>query len=364
MELLDDKLVTRDLLLDPENPRLPEDLVGKSQSAMLEYLVENDVLEEIAESIFLNGFFPNEPLIVLPPDERGARIVVEGNRRLATLQIILQSPDAQEVGAKFDLDFSPTQLAALEEVPAYEVANRRELASYLGFRHINGIRTWGASEKARYVSQQIRDAEKLGEDDPFYVVGRMVGGNARGTRTNYVGYQLLKSAEQEIDNPRSVDYIFRHRFAVWLRVLNAKGASDLLRIDREARSLSEVDRSIKSADYEIVSEVISDLSPGEGGTPPLLADSRDAVDYVSILADSQARRLLRDTRNLTLAKSILNDESLVQRAKELLSQVEALQEQNKDRDTFTSEEFGAVRSLHSAARVLLAMVQISAPEEA
>ena len=50
-----------DLELDPQNPRLPEIVQGKSQSELLKHIFEHHVLEEIAQSYADNGFFPREP---------------------------------------------------------------------------------------------------------------------------------------------------------------------------------------------------------------------------------------------------------------------------------------------------------------
>ena len=59
------------LLLDGDDPRLPERLRGGSQSEHLNFLREQGVLEELAQSCLDNGFFQHEPLIVLPTDDHG-----------------------------------------------------------------------------------------------------------------------------------------------------------------------------------------------------------------------------------------------------------------------------------------------------
>lgn len=89
---------TRSLKLDDQNPRLPGELHGRSQSELLAYIYKTGALEELAQSFIDNGFFEHEPLIVLAePDEDGRHIVLEGNRRLATLMILLELPEAEEL---------------------------------------------------------------------------------------------------------------------------------------------------------------------------------------------------------------------------------------------------------------------------
>src|ERR1044071_6852258 len=81
------------LRLDVDNPRLPEDVRGGDEVAILKYLAEKTVLDEIARSMVENGFFSHEPLFVLANGD-GSFVVLEGNRRLATLMILLQLPSA------------------------------------------------------------------------------------------------------------------------------------------------------------------------------------------------------------------------------------------------------------------------------
>ncbi len=77
------------LLFNAENYRLPEDGHGSSQSELLQILDRDFELSVIAESLADNGYFAEEPLIAIPgpPDQY---IVVEVNRRLAALKLLVQ----------------------------------------------------------------------------------------------------------------------------------------------------------------------------------------------------------------------------------------------------------------------------------
>jgi hypothetical protein len=203
------------LLLDPQNPRIPEALQGEPQDVLLAHLFENDVLDELAGSFVANGYFDNEPILVLPPDGSEKRIVVEGNRRVATLLTLLQESPAQEAEVAFDFDTPPpaTALAKLKSIPAFEVADREEVSAYLGYRHIGGLRQWPAEAKARFVSSEVRRAEKAQVDDPFYAVGRIIGSNARGVRTNFETLEILRFAQRDLGFDTSS--IRSKRFTVW-----------------------------------------------------------------------------------------------------------------------------------------------------
>src|SRR4051794_1303207 len=80
-------IAIEELILDAQNPRLPEELQGGAQGPVLRYLADNGAIGELVRSMADNGYFEHEPLIVTPADSK--YIVLEGNRRLAALKILL-----------------------------------------------------------------------------------------------------------------------------------------------------------------------------------------------------------------------------------------------------------------------------------
>jgi hypothetical protein len=118
---------------------LAEEVIGQSQSTILHYLFGNAVLDELATSYINNGFFEHEPLMVAPEGDHFG--VLEGNRRLAALNVLLQDEDAVAAGLRFSIDeeLSGETRELLLKIPIYTVANRDEARKYLGFRHIGGI---------------------------------------------------------------------------------------------------------------------------------------------------------------------------------------------------------------------------------
>src|SRR5262245_30360746 len=131
------------LHLDPQNPRLPEELQGAEQARLLRYLYDNGALEELIRSFADNGFFRHEPLIaVADDDEPGSYVVLEGNRRLSALKILLGDRAAKEEGLEPKLDEQPSdeRLDELRVVPCYLVADPVDVHQFLGFRHIGGIK--------------------------------------------------------------------------------------------------------------------------------------------------------------------------------------------------------------------------------
>ena len=149
--------------LDSENPRLPEHLHGADQEELLKYLHANAALGELATSFVDNSFFVHEPLIVSQPDETGTHSVLEGNRRLAALTILLRLDTAKALDLAFAIDPVPTaeQLGELREIPCFVVERPEDVHRFLGFRHIGGLKTWSAEAKARYLLAEVRRARRI-----------------------------------------------------------------------------------------------------------------------------------------------------------------------------------------------------------
>ena len=164
------------LLLDGDNPRLPERLRRASPSDLVKFLYEEGVLEELAQSYLDNGFFQHEPLIVLPTGEQGKYTVVEGNRRLAALKILHGAPEAGDIRF-LGIDPPREQLGPLKEIPCFPVSGRDEIHAYIGFRHIGGLKTWPPEAKARYLIAEVWKLVKKGVEDPFRELARRVGSN-------------------------------------------------------------------------------------------------------------------------------------------------------------------------------------------
>ena len=307
------------LVLDDENPRLPEGLRGASQSEILGFLHEQGVLEELAQSYLDNGFFRHEPLIVV--QEHGKRYtVVEGNRRLAALKILHDSPEADDAGF-FGIDPSSAQLETLVEIPCFLIPDRDQIHAYIGFRHIGGLKTWPPEAKARYLLTEVRRLVDEGFDDPFRELGRRVGSNAQGVRNPYLAIRILLYAREEFG--LNVVYIQEHRFGVWLRCMNSADIRRYVGIGR-ARSYQEIEQTLERIDRGKLAEVLGDLESRRGRSRAVLGDSRDVTIYGRALADERARATLRKTGDLSLARQVVEELDLEPRAQRLVREPGAL----------------------------------------
>jgi hypothetical protein len=154
-------LTLDELLLDLENPRISR---AESQREALQKIIEDqDVkLVVLAESIVADNLNPMDRwLVIKSPAELGKYIVVEGNRRLATLRVLnnrhlldsleVRSPVKKrllELADQFDLD-------RVQPIACCEIGDRPAAAAWLNQRHTGenkgrGIVGWGGVATARF----------------------------------------------------------------------------------------------------------------------------------------------------------------------------------------------------------------------
>lgn len=154
-------VAVNDLLLDHENPRLPRFDKPPSQDELLALMIRNYSVGELIESFAINGYFDEEPLVAIPAlDDPGKFIVVEGNRRLVAL-ILLLNPDRAKAFRISAPTVDEARLQKLKQVPVLVHQTRAEVLPYLGYRHITGVMVWDSYSKARYIAQLVHQGEDL-----------------------------------------------------------------------------------------------------------------------------------------------------------------------------------------------------------
>lgn len=321
-------LAVQDLRLDVSNPRLPEHLRGADQSELLEYLHASAALDELAKSFVDNGFFPHEPLIVSQPDEDGKHDVLEGNRRLAALTILLGLPAAeQSSNVEIILDPPPTseQLADLRSVPCVVVNDREDVRGFIGFRHIGGIKAWGAEAKARYLLAEVRRARRRDpHKNPFLVVARAVGSNAQGVRNPYIAMRILIHGREHFGI--DIAAIQRSRFGVWNRAMNSPDLRSYIGFGN-ARTYEEIEAALGDLQEGRLREVLRDMTPADGSKRAVLGDSRHVTIYAQVLQNERAHEILRRYDDLGLARQVVEQASVPLRIRQVVRSIDILMQE-------------------------------------
>jgi hypothetical protein len=305
------------LHLDPLNPRLPEDIQGKSEEEINYALYRFFDVEELAYSMAENGYFDEEPLVAIPislpkslqnldsneltgnkeyeafiqnPDTHFT--VLEGNRRLSTIKLLLSN----ELKNKFKIrslpEISEEVKSDISVLPVIVYPNRTEVLPYLGVRHISGIKKWEPYAKARYVAKMVDQGFSI--DD----IQKQVGDRNNSARKIYLCYQLIELAKYEFElNTEKAENFFSY-----LLLASGQGSiKDYLGIEKRLQDI-DLANPIPNEKKQNLKNIFSWLF-GEGKEKlPVIKESRDITEKLSpVLRNSTATAYLLNTRDLAEA---------------------------------------------------------------
>src|SRR5262249_28303085 len=157
-------------------------------------------------------------------------------------------------------------------------SSREEVRSYLGLRHVTGIKEWNPAEKAEFIAHLIEN-----EGLTYEQVGKRIGSKLPVVRQHYVSYRLLL----QMEGTEGVDVEqVEERFSVLCLSLRTRGVQKYLHIDIEADP--ETARKPVSDDHL---EQLANFARWLFGTEkqdPIVADSRQVDDFGKILASPPA----------------------------------------------------------------------------
>jgi hypothetical protein len=145
------------LELDPLNPRIPGIADNKSKRDIVAGLIEHEDVLGLAKSIVdFGGLYPSERLIVV--EENGEKIVVEGNRRLSALKLLL-GPDFAPPNwvEKFRNLSNKIDPHLIEKVEIVTAPSRAAAARVIVARHTgDAIRRWSPAQQARFIRTLVK----------------------------------------------------------------------------------------------------------------------------------------------------------------------------------------------------------------
>ena len=214
-----------ELTFDVRNPRLSEFELGNSPSdrEVMEVLWEAMDVREVMLSIAASGYFQHEPLIVAQED--GKNIVVEGNRRLAAVRVLLDPTlvEATDIPA-----LGQNAKQELRRLPAI-IRTREDAWQYIGFKHVNGPAKWSSYAKSQYIARVHREYGVCLED-----IARQIGDTHKTVQRLFRGMMVMEQAERWNLFDRE-DRWFRHLSFSHLYVgLGYSGISGFIGLTSEA----------------------------------------------------------------------------------------------------------------------------------
>ncbi|MCJ8152653.1 hypothetical protein MKJ01_02610 [Chryseobacterium sp. SSA4.19] len=301
------------LLLDPENPRLPQDVQGKSQKDVIYALYKLFDIEELAYSMTENGYFDEEPLVAIPEQlpvefidfsydqlKENAKyiefiqnpstkfIVLEGNRRLSTIKLLLDNNLKNEFKIRTFPIAEQHIVDDIQSIPVIIYPKRSEVLPYLGVRHISGIKKWEPYAKARYVANMVKEGFTIDE------IQKQVGDRSNSARKIYLSYQLIETIKDEFD----LDTSKAENLFSYLLLATGQGAvKEFIGLDKRLQNV-DLNNPIPSDKLDNLKDLFSWMF-GEDGKLPVIQESRDITAKLApVLRKEHAVNILRETRNL------------------------------------------------------------------
>jgi hypothetical protein len=308
--------------LDSENPRLAKENENSTQLDLLQILYQEFNLEELAYSMAENGYFDEEPIVVVPQkvpkdfkfatdieqqqkelqelvnNEKIRFTVVEGNRRTATLKLLLN--DDLRKKTKIDVDFPKPSNKVAEElkiIPAIFYQDRENISAYLGVRHIAGLLKWEAYAKAVFLASRIEEGikKKKSVEESIKEVQRQTADRSDVIKKQYLCYKVLKEAEEDL----SFDITgIKDRFSLMTVALNSPSIREFMGVD-SYKTVNFSKRVVPTKKLERVEKLLTWIYGNGKDKQPILTDSRKITSRLApVLADEEATEYLLKHENL------------------------------------------------------------------
>ena len=301
------------LYLDPNNYRFldhseyrhvpPErvfdpDVQRRTTSLVLGRQQEN--IRDLIASIKANGWLDIDPILVQRVDT-GRFLVVEGNRRVATLKYLQRRHEENAIDlGKLDSARFSSLLVSL-----YQDADERDRLVMMGLHHISGKRRWPAINRARAMEQLLPHFD--GDED---AVCQALGVSKREFNLSVRTLALVDAYEKSDYG----DQLQSDQYNLFREVLKSTEMRSWLGWDQGARVASNLPNLNRLFSW-MSHEVDSDEGEEEGEdvdvrstSDPVITTGSQVRELAKVIADPEAVRSLDETRSLqeaTLSSELL-----------------------------------------------------------
>lgn len=360
------KIPIDNLILDQYNPRLYGESEHDTQDEIMAKIYDKEQIEEVASSLAVNGYFEEEPIIVVPEnvadfdkiDENNLQdfkfIVIEGNRRTTSVKLLLTKNSI--VDTDFPTIANNDVRQNLKNLPAVIYEKREDVDVYLSVRHISGNRKWDAYAKAKYIYETVNKTNlSLNNlDEAINSLSTQIGDQSNIVKKYYVYFKLFKEIEENVS-----EYSGKHikdRFSL-LEVSLASGNTTI------AQYLGIVPFKRLNLDEDLIKpnkvENLQDVTEwvfgrDEHGTGSVINDSRQISALLKpVLGNKEATEHLKQFDDLAGAYELSNGEQdfiigNINKANKLISNIITKANKYKDVPEFKS----AISDLHATTEVL------------
>lgn len=303
-----ERVDTKDLYLDTTNPRLAEysTVAEPTQAELLRILWEKMAVDELAMSIASSGYFDHEPVFVAT--EGGKDVVIEGNRRLAAVKILLDDQLRKRLRIEDLPRLSAEQRRALQQIPVIRTT-REGIWQYIGFKHVNGPAKWGSYAKAQYIADVKK---RFGV--PLDQIADQIGDRNRTVQRLYRAMMVIRQAEEAGVFQRGHRFKQSFSFSHLYTGLDYPGFQKFLDLKDE---LTESEKPVPKSKLKNLGELCRWLyGDSRDKTRPLIeSQNPDLVTLDEVLQKDEAIDTLRNGLPLRVAHDVSRgDERLFREA--------------------------------------------------
>ncbi len=265
------KVKINDLVLDTKNVRLG--IEYSSQDEIINDLFVNENAMDILENIFQNGYFPDEPPVVIK--EKGVFVVLEGNRRVVSLKAMI-SPAIAPARYASRIKKLMANSTPIQTVSVHVATSRDEAMEYLAAKHTKNTRKpWSALRRAYFYYAQKENGQSIeklierykGVDIPAYI---------RMHEMHNVALSLKNISE---DTRKKVSNNGVFNISTLERFYSDKYVQEKLGIDFNKKTGEAIIPSNSDFD-KVYSRVITDIASGIATSRKELSKETDRKTYI------------------------------------------------------------------------------------
>jgi hypothetical protein len=290
-----------DLLLDTQNPRFGSKTKQMSQEDIAIKLEMGYDIITVAESIARNGFFANEPLIVIKGPIEGKYTVIEGNRRFTSLLALTNN----EIRSKLYQQERLNELSVgsvfkkSDLVPVTLVDNRELIAPILGFRHISGIMEWQPLAQAIFVAKLIDE-----DGYSFETAAEVVGKSKSDIAGMYRNQAIAKQAADVGMNTSGLE----NSFSSLTVAMSSPGIRAFIAAPL-GNAVTPGMKPIPEDHYPQLKELLTFLF-GDEIKEPAIRDTREINRLGKVIQNPTGLEILRETWSLADAESAIKEQGM------------------------------------------------------
>lgn len=267
------------LFLDPQNPRLPPPTgaTALDQRGLIAELVEHEKVLDLAKDISENGYAPVESLIGIVEDD-GKTYVLEGNRRLAALKLLI-SPDSAPDSALKRVKGYAKEIdgTSIQKVRVLFAPSRKAAAPLIMQKHTRQqIERWAPLMQARFY-KTLADLG-MSAADMAREYGSTPGEVAEFLRT-HATYELASRLDLPAAVKEKVDDRREFPVSVLQRIVDTPKARERLGIDFDANGA--IKGSVTKEEFaRAFKRILSDIANDKINTRTI-NKAKDVEDYLT-----------------------------------------------------------------------------------